>query len=175
LFIGASVLLTLGYIALPFLPQLSNMEGIIWKSGFLFLLSAIIVFLLWKIPGQRLLTFALVLIVARMAFGWFVWPQRAPHFEQFEQDAIQVAQITNDEPVYYYQAEMLQYGASYIMTREKQTIIQQEKGEPRVGVFYITDDAGLNSINENADSLQLFFTYPNAEDGRNLNLIKIIE
>jgi hypothetical protein len=85
-----------------------------------------------------------------------------------------VAQITADEPLLYYHAPMLQYGATYVMTREKQQLIRQEREAPKPGVFYITDNDGLKLIRQESE-VEIFYKYPNVEDGRNLNLIKIIK
>jgi 4-amino-4-deoxy-L-arabinose transferase-like glycosyltransferase len=172
-FIVASTIISTGYLTIPFLPQFSSLHGVVWKSLVLFCLSVFFTVLVWKIKKQRIVLFAIILIIARVAFGLFIWPQRAPEFDRYEKDAKEVALITAGEEVYYYHAEMSQYAASYIMTREKWDIIRMEKQSPKNNIFYITDDAGFDLIRSNHDSIDVYFSYPNIEDGRNLNLIKL--
>ncbi len=173
-FFGAGILLTIGYLALPLIPQFADTPAAKTVATILFVLSAILMYFYFYLRDKRLIIFAIVLIVGRIAFGWYVWPLRAEQFEVYEEDAIEVAQITADKPLLYYHAPMLQYGATYVMTREKQQLIRQEKQEPKPGVFYITDDDGLALIRQE-NQVEIFYQYPNVEDGRNLNLIKIMK
>ena len=164
----------MGYLALPFIPQFAKTPHAEAVAIILFVLSAILLYFYFYLRDKRLIIFAIVLIVGRIAFGWYMWPQRAAQFEVYEKDAIEVAQITAGEPLLYYHAPMLQYGATYVMTREKWQLIRQEKQAPKQGVFYITDDDGLALIKQE-NQVGIFYQYPNVEDGRNLNLIKIIK
>ncbi len=168
-------LLTLSFLFFPFVPDFSKVPMVFSKSILLLMLGLVFTFFYWKIKSQRLMLFVIILLIGRMALGFFIWPQRGVDYENYEKHAIETARITKDDSVYYYHAEMTQYGASYVMTREKWDIIRIEKDTPKPGVFYITDDAGLEIIGQNHRDIKVFYTYPNAQDGRNLNLIKIID
>lgn len=171
--LGVASLLTLGFLAFPFLPVYRDVPGAVGISLVLFGLAAIFTFLFWKIKNQRLMLFVIILIVGRLALGFFIWPERGVEFEIYEKQAIEVARITKDEPVFYYHAKMTQYGASYVMSREKWDIIRIEKSEPKPGIYYITDNEGLRKIEQHHKNVDVFYNYKNVEDGRNLNLVKI--
>jgi 4-amino-4-deoxy-L-arabinose transferase-like glycosyltransferase len=174
-FLAGAVLLTIGYLVIPFLPPFAGFPGIMRKSAMLFMLSGFFTFLFWKVQTQRLVLFAIIVIIGRIGFSSFVWPQRAPQYLKYERDAVKVAEITAGERVYYYNVNLAQHGASYVMTREKREIIRKEYDNPQPGIFYITDDEGVHRIREKHGDVKLYFSYPNAEDKKNLNLIKIQE
>lgn len=172
--IGVATLLTLAYLAIPFIPAFQVGSLVILKAAGLFIVSALFVFLMMKIKEQRIVLFAIVLIIGRIGFDWFVWPQRAPEWVKYEDAANKVAEITGNEKVYYYQAPMLQYGGSYYMSLAKWQIIGKEKGQPETGVFYIVDDDGLEALRKQFTEVKVFYDWPNVEDGRRLSLIKIV-
>jgi hypothetical protein len=119
--------------------------------------------------------FAIILIIARIGFDWFIWPLRAPQYEVHQTNALKVAEITGNESVFYYQAPMLQYGASFYMEKAKNRIINIERFKPMLNTFYIVDNEGIDKIQNKYDNVKIYFQYPNVEDGRNLILIKILE
>ncbi len=172
-FMVAAVILTLGYLALPVLPDFSWVRNTILKSLLLFALSGIFTWLLFRIRQHRLVIFAILLIIGRLALDWYIWPQRAGVHEKYEASAHRVAAITGEEPVDYYHAPMLQYGASYYMSLDKWQIIGQETGTPVTGHFYITDNQGLDTLRMQHRPVKIYYRYENVEDGRRLNLIKI--
>jgi hypothetical protein len=173
--ITAASLLTAGYLALPFVPAFSEVGFPFVKSLLLFLISSGVLYLLIRLKKHPIVLFAIILIIGRLAFDWFVWPQRAPQYVKFEEAAYEVASITGNEPVKYFHAPMLQYGGSYYMTLAKWQIIGKENGEPKSGIFYITDDAGLEKLRHSHINMKTYFEYPNVEDGRTLYLIKILD
>ncbi len=172
--IVAATALTLGYLAVPFVPVIEGVSYEVPKVVLLFLLSSFFVFLMFRIKNQRVVLFAIVLIVGRLALDWFIWPQRAPQWDKFEEAACEVAEITGDEVVKYYQAPMLQWGGSYYLSLAKWQIIGQEKQDPKPDMFYITDDRGLEKIMGKYFDVKVFFEYQNVQDGRTLYLIKIL-
>ncbi|MFP4471290.1 MAG: ArnT family glycosyltransferase [Bacteroidales bacterium] len=171
--LGAAAVLTVAYLALPFVPDFQDVPGRIIISILLFLLSGFFTFLYFKIKSSRLVIFAILLIIGRLAFDWYVWPQRAAQYTEFEQSARKVAEITGQEPVSYYDAPMLQYGASYYMSLEKWQVIRQETGRPQPGRFYIVDDASLKKLQRQSGEVKVFYSYRNVEDGRRLSLVKV--
>ncbi len=172
--IVASVLLTVGMLTIPFIEKFSVFPDVWLKSIFLFIIAAMLTFLLFKLRRQRIIIFSLILIVTRIGFDWFIWPQRAPQYERYENDAVKIAEITKDEKLYYYKAPMLQYGASFYISVHKNDIVRQEHKNPKSNIFYIVDDGGLDEITNIGLKYKIFYQYPNVEDGRKLNLIKII-
>ena len=173
IFIAAAALLTVAYPVIPFLEAFRDIPMAFIIGVILFVLSAFVLFLMIRLKDNRLVLFAIVLIIGRIAFDWFVWPQRAAQYEQFEQAAYEIASITGDEKIEYYNAPMLQYGGSYYLTLAKWQIIGQEQGEPETGQFYIVDDSGLSEIRKEHNEVEVYYSYPNVEDGRTLYLIKI--
>jgi 4-amino-4-deoxy-L-arabinose transferase-like glycosyltransferase len=171
----ASVILSLGWFAIPFFDQFDPINQILPKVIFLFAITSFFTFLYVKIKNRRMVIFAIILIIARIGFDWFIWPLRAPQYEVHQTNALKVAEITGNESVFYYQAPMLQYGASFYMEKAKNRIINIERFKPMLNTFYIVDNEGIDKIQNKYDNVKIYFQYPNVEDGRNLILIKILE
>jgi 4-amino-4-deoxy-L-arabinose transferase-like glycosyltransferase len=174
-FISISAILTIAWFSLLFIGIFDGVKFIILKVFLLAILSGIFTWLMIKIKSQRLVIFAIIIIIARIGFDWFIWPPRASQFEVHESNALKVAEITGRESVFYYQAPMLQYGASFYMSKAKNRIINTETFKPMPNTFYIVDNGGLERLQEKHKSVKIYFQYPNVEDGRNLVLIKILE
>ena len=119
--------------------------------------------------------FAIIIIIARVGFDWFIWPLRAPQFEEHKANALTVAEITGKESVFYFHAPMLQYGASFYMSNAKRDIIRKEEFKPMLNTYYIVDNDGYSGIEAKHKNIKVYFQYPNVEDGRNLILLKIFE
>jgi len=171
----ASIVLSIGWFALLFIDKFDGVSYIFLKVFILFLLTGAFTYLLFKIKSQRIVIFTIIIIIARIGFDWFIWPLRAQQFEVHETNALKVAEITGHESVFYYQTPMLQYGASYYMSRAKDRIINKETFKPMPYTYYIVDNDGLGRLQEKHKNIKIHFQYPNVEDGRNLILIKIIE
>ena len=172
---AASVILTFGWFAMLFIDKFDEVNLILIKVLILVALTGLFSFLYFKIKSQRIVIFAIILIIARIGFDWFIWPLRAPQFEEHEANALTVAEITGDESVFYYHVPMLQYGASFYMGKAKHDIIRKEGFKPMLNTYYIMDNVGLAKIQNNHQYIKMYFQYPNVEDGRNLNLIKILD
>ena len=172
---AASVILTFGWFAMLFIDKFDEVNFILIKVLILVALTGLFSFLYFKIKSQRIVIFAIILIIARIGFDWFIWPLRAPQFEEHEANALTVAEITGDESVFYYHVPMLQYGASFYMGKAKHDIIRKEGFKPMLNTYYIMDNVGLAKIQNNHQYIKMYFQYPNVEDGRNLNLIKILD
>lgn len=173
IFLLASVILTLGYFSLPFVPQFGDVPHMIPVSLILFALSGVFTYLIFRLKEYRLIIFAILLIIGRIAFDWFVWPQRAPQYQKYEEAANRVAEITGNTPVKYFQTPMMQFGASYYMSLEKWQVIGKEHETLNSETYYIVDDRALKNVREKYESLKIYFQYPNVEDGRQLSLIRI--
>jgi 4-amino-4-deoxy-L-arabinose transferase-like glycosyltransferase len=170
-----SVALSIGWLVLPFIDKFETVSFIFLKVIFLVIITSFFTFLYAKIKIQRMVIFAIIIIIARIGFDWFIWPLRAPQFDEHEINALTVAEITGNESVFYYQAPMLQYGASFYMSKTKNRIINVESFKPMYNTFYIVDNAGLERLQQEYYDIKIFFQYPNVQDGRNLILIKILE
>jgi 4-amino-4-deoxy-L-arabinose transferase-like glycosyltransferase len=169
----ASLVLSVGYLILHFIPQLKEIDHLFMKVLPLFLISITITFLYWKVPGHRLLLFALLLLVGRMAFATLIWPMRAPDFEQYEQDALEVTKITGNEKIYFY-APVVQYGFNYVLTKETWQIIEKAYSASTPDLFYITDEDGLEKIRADGFSVQIYYTFQGTQHGsRIFYLIKL--
>jgi 4-amino-4-deoxy-L-arabinose transferase-like glycosyltransferase len=173
IFLVASVILTFGWFAMLFIDKFDQVNLIVLKVLVLVAVTSFFTFLYFKIKSHRIVIFAIILIIARIGFDWFIWPLRAPQFEKHANSALTVAEITGKESVFYYHAPMLQYGASFYMSKTKHDIIRKEEFKPMLNTFYIVDNIGLTEIQNTHQYIKMYFQYPNVEDGRNLNLIKI--
>jgi len=174
-FLIASIVLTFGWIAILFVDKFDQVNFVVIKVIVLMAITGVFTIIYFKIKSQRIIIFAIILIIARIGFDWFIWPLRAPQFDIHEENALTVAEITGKESVFYYHASMLQYGASFYMSKAKHDIIRKEEFKPMYNTYYIVDNEGYDKINSTHQSIKIFYQYPNVEDGRNLNLIKILE
>jgi 4-amino-4-deoxy-L-arabinose transferase-like glycosyltransferase len=75
------------------------------KLIFLFILSSVITYLIWRLKNNKIIGFISLLILVRLAFSWLVLPYRAIHAEEsyFRAAAIEMGTITGKKPFYFYQ------------------------------------------------------------------------
>jgi hypothetical protein len=123
--------------------------------------------------SQRIILFAIIIFISRIAFDWFILPQRVIKYEHFKNDAIKVAKITGSEPVQFYKTLVTQYGASYYISLEAWKIVGMTYKRAMKNRFYIVDGDILEELRGMYPGLRIYHTFPNIQDQRILHLIKI--
>ena len=122
------------------------------KIIFLFILSSLITYLIWKLKESKIIAFIGLLLVLRLAFSWLVLPFRLNHSENtyYRAAAIEMGTIVGDKPFYFYQYHPEETGIPfhdrlifYIQkTRMKQVKFTENDAKPG---YYFTFDRDLKN------------------------------
>jgi energy-coupling factor transporter transmembrane protein EcfT len=122
------------------------------KIIFLFILSSLISYLIWKLKESKIIAFIGLLLVLRLAFSWLVLPFRLNHSENtyYRAAAIEMGTIVGDKPFYFYQYHPEETGIPfhdrlifYIQkTRMKQVKFTENDAKPG---YYFTFDRDLKN------------------------------
>jgi 4-amino-4-deoxy-L-arabinose transferase-like glycosyltransferase len=173
IFIVAALLLALGNLVIPFLDTFKDIPAKVFVGVLLFLATGFFAYLMIKLKEQRMVLFAVVLILGRLAFDWFVWPLRSEQYVVFEKDAKEVAAITEKEPVKFYKMPMLEHASSYYISLAKWQIVGKEHEKPEAGQFYITHEPGLDDIKKYYENITVYYSFGHFKDGRLMYLLKV--
>jgi hypothetical protein len=129
--------LIIGSIAPLWLPQTQSTPQLYLKSGVLLLAALALNGLYWQWKPQRLLIVALVLLVGRIGFNWFVLPDRNAHDygDLCRKSSIEIGQRFRNQDLYVYGETPMQWTNSIYMTiaRGKIIPIQKENFDTSVG------------------------------------------
>ncbi|MCB0520603.1 MAG: glycosyltransferase family 39 protein [Lewinellaceae bacterium] len=125
-FFGLCILATISSLLPPFWPALQGIPYLWAKTAGLALGMGALTVLYWRWKPQRMLTFVLVLLVARLGFDWFVLPSRqAIDCRNFVRDSTLAAvEKLGGQPLYIYQNSLgNQPITGYYFTRETGQIL----------------------------------------------------
>lgn len=94
---------TFAFIAVPFISQTSEIDGIIWKCILLFMFGFALLLSFHWYPNWRLNTFILFVILLRLGFNFIYLPAAAQHSNSmiYKNHIAQILTITNKEPVHW--------------------------------------------------------------------------
>lgn len=135
--------LIIGSIAPLFLPQTQSTPQLYLKSGVLLLAALALNGLYWQWKPQRLLIVALVLLVGRIGFNWFVLPDRNAHDygDLCRKSSIEIGQGFRNQDLYVYGETPMQWTNSIYLTNARGKIIPIQKENFDTSALYIVDPA----------------------------------
>ena len=160
--------ITLLALAFPFLPETKHFPHVWEKSLGVFAVLAVLLYLFIRLKSERLILLVLILLVFRLPFSWFVWPQRAAAVEPYKQDAGRIVEITQGAPLYYLDFYTWQYGTSWYITKGRQEILRKATGTPGNDTFYIATRAILDRHR----ACTVYYEFPETVTGEGLFLVK---
>lgn len=154
-FMATSVVLMVLTPIIPLvLPQTQSTPYLYLKSGVLLLLVGGLAYLYRYWPSQRLLIIAMLLLVGRIAFNWFVLPNRNAndYGDACRKSSIEAGERFRDQDLYVYRKTGMQWTNSIYLTNTRGKIIpvKMEKMDPKA--LYIVDPAryfdAVDSVSE---------------------------
>lgn len=164
----------LAAIYFPFTNLLAGISQVALKSSILVFGLSGTLFLFYRLPAMRMFFFVAALIWVRLAFNWFVMPQRVSDQMVFPQLADQIQNIVQEKPLHI----MASYPAGYydpitfpLEWRRKE--ILRMAVQPDSNGYFLMDDPMLEKYSA-VPLLSFPFTYADRNerfDG-NMHLVK---
>lgn len=158
LFLGMGGLLFLGSFLPLFLPQTQGTAYLIPKTLAGATLAAWAVWNYWKKPAWRLHYLAVLFLVFRITFNFFVLPDRNQNDfgDVIRQESIRIGTQYRDQPLYVYEATEMEPAISFYLTNARGAIIPRVEGREKPEGLYIIDHRGYPDLAyEPVDSLPL--------------------
>ncbi|MDP4188847.1 MAG: hypothetical protein Q8905_12415, partial [Bacteroidota bacterium] len=128
LLIITAVILTLAQAAYPFVPSTRKVGYAIPASIILLIFSASLLWLFFKTKKFRLAILAILLLVVRIGFNWFILPVRQAEAPEIicKENAVQVARQTKNDRLYM-SYEDIDESTLFYFTRERMQALEWKK------------------------------------------------
>jgi len=167
LFFGMILTAAAGSLFLPFLDQTGVTPLVVWKSLFLFLLTGLFAVLYHYQKNYRFLLFAMTLLVVRIGFNWFVLPHRIDYFEQYKNDALTIAGISQGKNLYIFRDAPFQDASIFYVERERGEILRRKRTDFNAGDLYI-----VQKERGDISDYEVLFTFRIEWEKMEMNLIR---
>lgn len=135
------LIFTIGVWSPPFISRLDFVDYIWLKTIPVGVIMLFLLWTFWKYPAHRLLTTISILLAARIAFNFFVIPDRNLNDSgaKVRATSISIGKRLKDKNLYVYFKTDCQPANNYYMTREREGIVQRQMEIfPKDG-YYIVD------------------------------------
>ncbi len=164
--LGLCGALLLATLILPFtgLTNISQLKYVIALA----ILTAYLLWLCLRHKDLHLFVLVITVLVFRMAFGWFVMPERARKHLAYKDRAVKIAMITKDKPLYILKGSDIGNfdGMSFhISTMRRDVLRYSEKID--TSVYYIADKPMLRG-----KTYESYLSFPNFYAPDSLQLVK---
>jgi len=119
------ILITLGSLAPLFLERTQEATWLYAKIGFAFLLLSGLTYAYWARKGAPFLILIAVLLVVRIAFNWFVIPDRIAndYGEDCRSTTLAAAEATKEQELAVYKKTEMQPTNNFYLTKTREAII----------------------------------------------------
>ncbi|WP_423149167.1 ArnT family glycosyltransferase [Rubrolithibacter danxiaensis] len=99
-----SILFTLSVLAVPFAGLDAFVPALLYKVTGIFILLAFFTWLVYKLESQKIVAFIAILLVARLAFSFFVLPYRLNHNDNryYKNISIEMGSDSQGKDFYFY-------------------------------------------------------------------------
>lgn len=165
------IVFSVGPFIFPFFRNISFIEHYIVKAAFLFVVTVVIFYLFLKLKNQRIILTIAFLLLIRISFDWFIWPIRYEKFINLKKEAIEVAKMTNDKDLFYYNGTKVDRGTSYYISNEKMQIIRFKEGSFSADDFCIVDSENLRKLSQEHMKFKNLYGFETLPEGNKLYLI----
>lgn len=165
-----SLILVAGMVFIPVLADRDIYQYFILKYILVLIFAAPLVYLLLKKQYSRILIFTGFLLVARIAFNWFVIPDRIEHgTDLYQKNGAKVAaELSGSRPLYLLDDTRIHHVSTfYIMTTRGQ-ILERWEGLPDPGSLYIAEKPKLYRLPPH----HVLFSFETRIEGLKLCLIE---
>jgi 4-amino-4-deoxy-L-arabinose transferase-like glycosyltransferase len=169
-FVIFSILLLLLILSVPLIAEREIYNHFYLKYASLILLALPPVYLLIYRKVNRILLFISFLLIARIAFNWFVIPDRIENGTDLYQKngAIVAAELSASEPLYLLEDTRIHHVSTYYIMRTREDILTRWYGKPNPQYLYIAEKQRLKELPEH----QVVFTFETRIEGLKLCLIR---
>ena len=127
--LGLIILSGLTCLALPFIPQLADISGIVAVSIVATLAIAALLIVHLKQPTFALPNVILLFVLLRFVFASVILPYRAQEGSaaQDKADAYQIAEITKNEPLFLFEDSRCSLTTVFYLERERTEILRRDE------------------------------------------------
>jgi hypothetical protein len=164
---GAFQVLCWGMLAASFAPLFvegfAQQPNLYPKVAFLAISTALLLWCYRNWQAQRMLVFAVVLLVGRMGFNWFIVPNRL-HIDfnnEVRQTTLAALEIIGDKPVHIYKNSMgVQPVTGYYFTRATGSILKKQfAGHFDPNNFYLMDTTQYTRKHETVAKVRIMWRH----------------
>ena len=137
--IYSAILVIVAGLALFFFISPEVSFSFILKLGFIIISLAISAYLMFKMNGYRIILFAIILLVLRIGFNWFVIPYRyamSPEMK-YKTDAMNIARLTKGKKVIIQDYTPLDHLLIFYIEKGKRDILIRQNKPFQKDCFYI--------------------------------------
>ena len=126
-FLGAGCLLAVGVWAALFVESVADVPFRELKTFTLFLGIVASLYFFLKLPQQRFILFALIMMFFRLGFDWFVLPHRYKEdgWRPMKDFGTSIAYYTQGSPLYIFSDLKWDHSTNYYLERERQDIVRR--------------------------------------------------
>jgi 4-amino-4-deoxy-L-arabinose transferase-like glycosyltransferase len=168
------VVASIGTTAVFFIDETKDLPWIVPKFIFLFLGMGILSYLMLRLPVQRLLIFALIMLIMRIGFNWTVIPARYQLDRGIpaKEGAVRLARLAGEKPLYVLGNSGVDDFSAFYITRERWKILPK-----RFGDFFAVDENTCYIADNNKlfnKEYRLFYSYNTHWQERKLKLVKLL-
>jgi len=174
IFLGLLLLMTLAWWVFPFLEEYQNLIPNLWlKCTALSLAFAALTFLYYRLPKQRIMLFAIAIIMVRIGMNFTTLPvfyDNMPE-HQFDLKATEVGRITKGEELYLYKDSFINTFVGLYTVRERMDILSRDYDIDN-DTFYIIDEDFLAVAEWRGYEYEQFYQFETREHNLQLYLVK---
>ncbi|MFW5820871.1 MAG: ArnT family glycosyltransferase [Bacteroidota bacterium] len=143
-----SVLVALLIIMIPFIAGQELYDMFYIKYLLVLLMASPVFYLLFTGRGEKIMILTAVLLIARVAFNWFVLPDRIASGTALYQKngAIVAGELTRSEPLYLYEDTRIHHASTFYIMKTREDILERWKGQPIPGYYYIVEKKDMDKL-----------------------------
>lgn len=169
IFMGALIIILI--VLIPVIADRELYDLFFVKYILVLIITAPVFYLLIRSNKQKVLILVALLLVARIAFNWFVLPDRLASGAALYQKngAIVAGELTRTEPLYIYEDTKIHHVSTYYITGTREDILERWYGKVLPGHFYITEKEYL----KNLPSHQIIHSFETRIEALRLYLVRI--
>ncbi|WP_232074218.1 ArnT family glycosyltransferase [Spirosoma aureum] len=157
-------IVTIGCWVAVFHPKTRVVDGIIWKTGLVFILLAASAWWLWQDTENRLGRMLLVMVVVRIGINWIALPGRLASRQFYKNESERIARKTIGSPLYGYRETIGSTGATDVNSFHIAALrgeILRKTDRKLANAYYIADSVSLlGERYETIDTMRLFDRHP---------------
>ncbi|MEO0333503.1 MAG: hypothetical protein AAF223_17770 [Bacteroidota bacterium] len=142
-------------LALPFIPESANLPGVLTVAGLAIVAIVLLLIVHLKQPRWTLLNVILIVVILRFVFAGTVIPYRAQSGSatQDKADAYQIAQITENEPLFLLEDSRCSLTTVFYLERERTEVLRRNT-EINSQYYYLANRSLLSD-----QMYEVFYTF----------------
>lgn len=138
LFLGMMVIAFFGSFSLPFLDATKGTHLVVPRMIFIALFTGIFTLLYIYQKKNRILLFAMTLLVLRIGFNWFVLPPRIEYLNKYKDGAIEAARLSEGHDLFVFGNSPIQDATTFYIERHRGEILYRKYEDYNSHDLYIS-------------------------------------